>query len=97
MSESRARKRSEPRGGRIQREKKERRIQKEREESKEGKVLPSVDQTTYTDVQLDTALVDADNQQKTETKDICEPEHTATITREEECYMVIMGRCYSLD
>lgn len=97
VSESRTRKRNEQRGGRFQREKKERRIQKEREEPKEGETSLSVDQAAYTNVKLDISLMDVGNQRRTETNKSIELKHTASISREEECYVVIMGRCSSLD
>ena len=97
VSKSRTRKRSEPCGGQFQREKKERIIQKDRKEPKKGEALPSVDQTAYMDVQLDEALLDVGNQQKKETNIPIELEHTVSPSREEECYVVIMGKCYSLD
>ncbi|KAK8796428.1 hypothetical protein WA588_000563, partial [Blastocystis sp. NMH] len=87
VSESRTRKRNEQRGGRFQREKKERRIQKEREEPKEGETSLSVYQAAYTNVKLDISLMDVGNQRRTETNKSIELKHTASISREEECYV----------
>ena len=56
-----------------------------------------MDQAAYTNVKLDTSLMDVGNQRRTETNKSIELKHTASISREEECYVVIMGRCSSLD
>lgn len=96
MNEPRARKRGEFRGGRFQKEKKEKRIQKDRETIMGNDAPSSTNSGFNADVRLDTPLKELDIKES-EIQKSSEPEPLVSSAQEEERFVVRMKSSSHID